>query len=56
VDAVWVKRVFNGLEGIPAVTAILGIASTTAKKAVVVFKGAGCDHAGTSRVADGATV
>jgi hypothetical protein len=56
VDALWVERVFNGLQRVPPVIAVLGTAGTTPEKALVVVKGAGGDHAGSDRGADGAAV
>ena len=45
-DALWVKRVFNRLERVPTVVAILGTTGTTPEETLVIFKSAGGDHAG----------
>jgi hypothetical protein len=56
VDALWVERVFNRLKRVPPMVAILGTTGTTPKKALVVFKSAGSDHASAYGGANGAAV
>jgi hypothetical protein len=55
-DPHWVKRIFNWLKRIPPVVTVLGIAGTTPEESLVIFKGAGGDHAGANRGANGATM
>lgn len=55
-DAFLVDWVFDWLQGVPAMAAILDFTGTTAQEALIVVKRAGCDHTGTGGSANGAAM